>query len=96
VALAVALSLFLLSGGCVREDARLPATPGDTPPAPGVALSSPDPDVRVVHDARRMVTCWIYSEWGTGSGAGGISCLPDWQLGSALPLPNLGTTPRAR
>lgn len=32
--------------------------------------------VTVIHDDARAVTCWVYD----GYSAGGISCIPDWQL----------------
>lgn len=40
--------------------------------------------VRVVHDDERGVTCWLYK----GYHAGGISCLPDYQLASDEPEPD--------
>ncbi len=32
--------------------------------------------VTVIHDNRRAVTCWVYTDYK----GGGISCIPDWQL----------------
>lgn len=36
-----------------------------------------DMAIRVWHDDERAVTCWVAS----GSGKGGIACLPDAQVG---------------
>ncbi|MBN4165038.1 hypothetical protein [Pseudomonas fulva] len=44
--------------------------------ATGVSAEQLTPDVEVIHDGNRAVTCWVFR----GSYKGGISCIPDSQL----------------
>ncbi|MCO7055152.1 hypothetical protein ACUZXZ_16435 [Pseudomonas juntendi] len=44
--------------------------------ATGASAEQLTPDVEVIHDDKRAVTCWVFR----GSYKGGISCIPDSQL----------------
>lgn len=44
--------------------------------------------IDVQHDSERQVTCWITPQ-------GGISCLPDSQLGAGAKIPASTPTPRS-
>jgi hypothetical protein len=45
--------------------------------ATGAAAEQVTPNVEVIHDDKRAVTCWVYSGHYY---KGGISCIPDSQL----------------
>ncbi|EKT4492555.1 hypothetical protein QEM27_000229 [Pseudomonas putida] len=43
----------------------------------GASAEQVTPNVEVIHDDKRAVTCWVYSGYYY---KGGISCIPDSQL----------------
>ena len=45
--------------------------------ATGASAEQVTPNVEVIHDDKRAVTCWVYSGYHY---KGGISCIPDSQL----------------
>ncbi|MBC3411323.1 hypothetical protein HU720_08400 [Pseudomonas sp. SWRI51] len=45
--------------------------------ATGASAEQVTPNVEVIHDDKRAVTCWVYSGFYY---KGGISCIPDSQL----------------
>ncbi|HEE9760119.1 TPA: hypothetical protein R8F97_000988 [Pseudomonas putida] len=47
--------------------------------ATGASAEQVTPNVEVIHDDKRAVTCWLYADYNRGS-IGGISCIPDSQL----------------
>lgn len=67
-------AVLVVLGGC---DAPARAeTPAASIKRVEIELMSFREGVTVIHDDARAVTCWVYD----GFKAGGISCIPDWQL----------------
>ena len=81
------LGLLLVACNTGPGSATVPSEPQESP-APLTYAGT----VKIYHDDERQVTCWIYENFKYGglgassfAGAGGISCLTDYEISKVLP-----------